>query len=72
MIFIHNFFDYLTSFQKLCTISFSFLGKMYWGFGSNDIESKNHFKLFDYMLDNVDAKLSKEMLIEMNKILKRE
>lgn len=35
------------------------------------IESKNHFKLFDYMLDNVDAKLSKEMLIEMNKILKR-
>lgn len=35
------------------------------------IESKNHFKLFDYMLDNVDNKLSKEMIIEMNKILKR-
>lgn len=34
-------------------------------------ESKNHFKLFDYMLDNVDEYLSKEMLIEMNKILKR-
>ena len=34
-------------------------------------ESKNHFKLFDYMLDNVDNKLSKEMIIEMNKILKR-
>lgn len=35
------------------------------------IESKNHFRLFDYMLDNVDNKLSKEMIIEMNKILKR-
>lgn len=35
------------------------------------IESKNHFKLFDYMLDNVDNELSKEMFIEMNKILKR-
>ena len=35
------------------------------------IESKNHFKLFDYMLDNVDELLSKSMIIEMNKILKR-
>ncbi len=35
------------------------------------IENKNHFKLFDYMLDNIDKKLSKQMLIEMNKILKR-
>ena len=34
-------------------------------------ESKNHFKLFDYMIDNVDKLLTKEMLIEMNKILKR-
>lgn len=34
-------------------------------------ESKNHFKLFDYMLDNVDENLSKEMIIEMNKMLKR-
>ena len=34
-------------------------------------ESKNHFKLFDYMLDNVDDHLTKEMIIEMNKILKR-
>ena len=34
-------------------------------------ESKNHFKLFDYMLDNVDEHLTKEMIIEMNKILKR-
>ena len=35
------------------------------------IESKNHFKLFDYILDYVDEPLSKEMIIEMNKILKR-
>ena len=35
------------------------------------IEVKNHFKLFDYMLDNVDKKLTKEIIIEMNKILKR-
>ncbi len=35
------------------------------------IESKNHFKLFDYMLDNVDELITKEMIIEMNKILKR-
>ena len=34
-------------------------------------ESKNHFKLFDYMLENVDELLTKEMFIEMNKILKR-
>ena len=35
------------------------------------IESKNHFKLFDYMLDHIDDLLSKDMIIEMNKILKR-
>ena len=35
------------------------------------IESKNHFKLFDYVLDNIDKPLSKEMLIEMNVLLKR-
>ena len=35
------------------------------------IESKNHFKLFDYMLDNIDNQLTKEMIIEMNKILKQ-
>ena len=34
-------------------------------------EAKNHFKLFDYMLDNVDNLLTKDMIIEMNKILKR-
>lgn len=35
------------------------------------IESKNHFKLFDYMLDNIDNELTNDMIIEMNKILKR-
>ena len=35
------------------------------------IEMKNHFRLFDYMLDNIDAKLSKSNIIEMSKILKR-
>lgn len=35
------------------------------------IESKNHFKLFDYMLDNVDNVLTIDMIITMNKILKR-
>ena len=35
------------------------------------IESKNHFKLFDYMIDNIDKSLSKKMIIEMYKILKR-
>ena len=35
------------------------------------IETKNHFKLFDYMLDNIDKPISKEMIISMNKILKR-
>ena len=35
------------------------------------IESKNHFKLFDYILDNVDNNLTKEIIIEMHKILKR-
>ena len=35
------------------------------------VEMKNHFRLFDYMLDNIDEKLSKDLIIEMNKILKR-
>lgn len=35
------------------------------------IESKNHFKLFDYMLDNVDELITKDMIIDMNKILKK-
>ena len=32
---------------------------------------KNHFRLFDYTLDIIDKPLSKEIMIDMNKILKR-
>ena len=35
------------------------------------IETRNHFKLFDYMLDHIDEPLTKEMLIRMNVILKK-
>ncbi len=35
------------------------------------IEMKNHFRLFDYTLDIIDEQLTKEIIIEMNKILKR-
>ena len=35
------------------------------------IEMKNHFRLFDYTLDTLNDDLSKEMIIDMNKILKR-
>ena len=35
------------------------------------IEMKNHFRLFDYMLDIIDEELGKVNIIEMNKILKR-
>ena len=35
------------------------------------LEVKNHFKLFDYMLDIYEKKLDKNIIIEMNKILKR-
>lgn len=35
------------------------------------IEMKNHFRLFDYMLENVNKKLTKSMIIKMNVILKR-
>ncbi len=34
-------------------------------------EMKNHFRLFDYCLDIIDEKLSKEIIIKMNVILKR-
>ncbi|MBR1377011.1 MAG: Fic family protein [Bacilli bacterium] len=34
-------------------------------------EMKNHFRLFDYILDIIDDELSKDNIIEMNKILKR-
>lgn len=35
------------------------------------IESKNHFKLFDYILDNIDKQVDKKMLLDLHKILKR-
>ena len=35
------------------------------------IEMKNHFRLFDYMLDIIDEKISKDIIIKMHKILKR-
>lgn len=35
------------------------------------LETMNHFKLFDYMLDHIDTPMTKEMFIEMNVILKR-
>lgn len=34
-------------------------------------EMKNHFRLFDYTLDIIDEDLSKDIIINMNKILKR-
>lgn len=34
-------------------------------------EMKNHFRLFDYCLTIIDEPLSKEIIIKMNKILKR-
>lgn len=35
------------------------------------IEMKNHFRLFDYCIDIIDLPLTKEIMINMNKILKR-
>ena len=35
------------------------------------IEMKNHFRLFDYIIDIIDDDLTKDNIIEMNKILKR-
>lgn len=35
------------------------------------IEAKNHFKLFDYILDNIDEVLTKDMILKMHKMLKR-
>lgn len=43
----------------------------YKGNSDDEIEIQNHFKLFDYMLDNLDKSLTKEMIIEMNVILKK-
>ena len=35
------------------------------------IEVTNHFRLLDYMIDNIDVPLTKDMMIKMNVILKR-
>lgn len=35
------------------------------------IETTNHFYLFDYMLDNVNVQINKDLLKEYHKILKR-
>lgn len=35
------------------------------------IETLNHFRLFDYMLDHIDEPLSKQMIIDMSVLLKR-
>lgn len=44
-------------------------------YNSNKIEgsklTKNHFKLFDFILDNIYKPLTKSMIIKMNTILKR-
>ena len=32
------------------------------------IETKNHFKLFDYIIDNIDKTLSIDMILEMHRI----
>lgn len=34
------------------------------------IETQNHFKLFDYILKNVDKELTMDMILKMHKILK--
>lgn len=50
----------------------SFISKSENAFLLDDlIEMKNHFRLLDYTLDNIDEPLTKELMIEMNKILKR-
>ena len=35
------------------------------------IEVKNHFKLFDYILDSIDEILTEDMILKMHKMLKR-
>ena len=35
------------------------------------METVNHFKLFDFILDHIDDELNKDMIIEMNKFLKK-
>ena len=47
------------------------LNKDYFSFTDDSLETINHFKLFDYIIDNIDKPLSKKMIINMNKILKK-
>ena len=50
----------------------SFIAKNHDVIKADDItEAVNHFRLFDYILDMIDKPLTKEMIIDMNKILKR-
>ena len=50
----------------------SFIAKNHDVIKADDItEAVNHFRLFDYILDTIDKPLTKEMIIEMNKIIKR-
>ena len=50
----------------------SFIAKDYDVIKTDDItEAVNHFRLFDYIMDVIDKPLTKEMIIEMNKIIKR-
>lgn len=37
----------------------------------DSIETRNHFRLFDYIIDNIDEPLTKEMFIKMNDMLKK-
>lgn len=50
----------------------SFISKTDESIKTDDLlETMNHFKLFDYMLDHIDVPMTKEMFIQMNIILKR-
>lgn len=37
----------------------------------DSIETRNHFRLFDYIIDNIDEPLTKEMFVKMNVMLKK-
>ena len=52
--------------------TYSFISKSDEAIKIDDLtEMKNHFRLFDYILDIIDEELTKENITEMNKILKR-
>lgn len=36
------------------------------------VETRNHFRLFDYVIDNMNKELTKQMIIKMNMILKKD